>query len=196
MNLAAIRSEARLRLKDEAKPYLWSDEWLDQEANEAEREACIRARLIEDKSSIATSIDLTTDALRYELHPSVLDVLAAELASRPGVPVTGWTLTETELVFAELPKADDVLLLTVIRLPLGEMADDDDSPEIRTHHHLRLVDWIEHRAYAVKDADAFAPGESANALVRFERSFGQRQDANVQRKQREKTGRVVRMNSF
>lgn len=196
MNLAAIRVESRLRLKDDAKPYLWSDEWLDQAANEAEREACIRARLIEDVSSVASSIDLTTDALRYALHPSVLDVLAAELASNPGATIAGWTLTESEMVFAEFPKAADVLLMTVIRLPLKEMSCDDDTPEIRSHHHLRLLDWIEHRAFAVKDADTFAPGESANALARFEQSFGQRPDANVQRKHREKTGRVVRMNSF
>jgi len=196
MYLSAIRTEARVRLKDMVKPYFWSDEWLDQAANEAEREACIRARLIEDSSSIASSIDLTTDELRYELHTSVLDVLAAQLASNPGVFVTGWTLTENELVFTELPKAADVLLLTVIRLPLNEMCNDSDTPEIRGHHHIRLIDWIEHRAYAIKDADAFSPGESANALARFEQSFGRRPDANVQRKQREKTGRVVRMNSF
>ena len=196
MNLAAIRAEARVRLKDDAKPYLWSNEWLDQAANEAEREACIRARLIEDVSSIASSIDLATDALRYELHQSVLDVLDAELESKPGSTVAGWTLTESEIVFSEFPKTADVLLMTVIRLPLKEMSCDDDTPEIRSHHHLRLLDWIEHRAYAVKDADTFAPGESSNALARFEQSFGQRPDANVQRKRREKTGRVVRMNSF
>jgi hypothetical protein len=196
MNLAAIRKEARFRLKDESKPYFWKDEWLDARINEAEQEACIRARLIEDNSSVASSIDVTTDALRYELHPSVIDVLAAEYASNPGVPVTVWTLTETELVFSEPPKAADVLLMTVIRMPLDEMSSDTDTPEIRSHHHIRLIDWIEHRAYAVKDADAFAPGESEKALERFEQSFGRRPDANVQRKHREKTGRVVRMNAF
>lgn len=196
MELKAIRNESRFRLQDLSVPPQWSDEWLDSAANEAEREACIRARLIEDTSSKASSIDVVTTEKRYELHESVLDVLSAEYESKPGTPVTGWTLTETELVFDDFPKADDVLLMTVIRTPLVAMENDDDEPEIRSHHHIRLVDWVEHRAYGVKDTDYFSPDESEKALIRFEQSFGKRPDANVQRKHREKTGRVVRMNPF
>lgn len=196
MNLAAIREESRFRLQDNAAGKLWSDEWLDQAINEAEREACIRARLIEDKSSQLSSLDITTTEKRYELSPLILDVVSIELESNPGCEISGWTLTETELVFADYPKSDDVLLMTVIRLPANDMSRDSDEPEIRKHHHIRLVDWVEYRAYTVKDADGFAPGEADRALGRFEASFGKRQDANVQRKHRAKTGRVVRMNPF
>ena len=196
MNLSAIRDEARFRLKDEARPYFWKDEWLDGAINEAEREACLRARLIEDSSEILTSIDLKTTNKRYDLDPRIIDVLGCELDSHRGSAFIGWTLTESELVLADYPGADDTLLMTVIRLPMEEMTNDDDAPEIRSHHHIRLVDWVEHRAYAVKDADKFSPGESDKALARFEQSFGRRPDANVQRKHRAKTGRVVRMNPF
>lgn len=196
MNLESIREDARFRLKDDVEPYFWKDEWIDGRINDAVREACIRARLIEDNSSVASSIDVTTDARRYELHPSVLDVIAAEYASNPGVPVFGWTLTETELVFAEFPKSSDVLLMTVIRTPIRQMVESFDEPEIRSNHHVNLIDWVEHCAYGVKDTDAFSPGESEKALDRFEKSFGRRPDANVQRKQREKNGRVIRMNHF
>ena len=196
MNLEDIRGESRKRLKDEVRPYFWSNEWLDQTINEAEREACIRARLIEDVSSNATSIDLVPGEKRYPLDPVVLDVLACELASRPGVRIDGWTLTETELVFESAPTSLDVLLMTVIRLPLEEMADDKDDPEIRSHHHIRLVDWVVHRAYEFPDAETFNPDGSAKALGAFEASFGRRPTANVQRKHREKTGRVVRMAHF
>jgi hypothetical protein len=197
MNLAAIRKESRFRLKDEAKQgKFWSDEWLDGVINEAEQEACIRARLIEDSSSEASSLEITTDEKRYTLHTSVIDVLSCELASRPGHPIAGWTLTETELVFDEFPTADDTLLMTVIRLPLKSMVKDSDSPEIRPHHHLRLIDWVEFRAYGIHDADGFDPQGSANGYARFEASFGVRPTANVQRKHRRKTARVVQMNPF
>lgn len=196
MNLGAIRDEARFRLRDKAVPPFWPNEWLNRAINEAEQEACIRARLIEDKSSVITSLDIVTTEKRYELDTRIIDVLAIELESNPGVEISGWTLTENEFLFADYPKADDVILMTVIRLPMNDMENDSDEPEIRKHHHMRLLDWVEHRAYNVKDADAFSPGESEKALIRFEISFGKRQDANVQRKHREKTGRVVRMNPF
>lgn len=196
MNLLAARTELRYRLGDKSVPPFWRNEWLDAAYNEAEREACERARLIEDKSSNLTSIDLSTTEKRYEIDPRILDVLCCELESNPGVEIGGWTLTESELVFADYPKSADVLLMTVIRLPLNDMADDEDEPEIRSHHHVRLLDWVLYRAYMVQDADTFNPVKAQEYQSLFEQSFGRRQDANVQRKHRAKTGRVVRMNPF
>lgn len=143
-----------------------------------------------------TSIDIPTTEKRYELDPLIIDVLCCELQSSPGHDISGWTLTESELLFADCPTSNDVLLMTVIRFPSSPMENDEDCPEIRSHHHIKLVDWVEHRAYSVKDADRFAPGEAEKAEFRFEQSFGRRPDANVKRKQRAKTGRVVRMNPF
>ena len=196
MKLKAIRQEARFRLDDEVRPYFWKDEWLDAAINEAEREACIRARLIEDNSSNVTSNDIVTTEKRYELSPLIIDVLAIEMASRPGCNIAGWTLTESELVLDNYPSSSDTLLLTVVRLPLSDMCDDNAQPEIRDHHHEKLIDWVEYRAYMVQDADSFNPVKAQEYEAAFERSFGRRPDAGVQRKQRKKTGRVVRMNPF
>lgn len=196
MNLKAIRDEARRRMRDEAVPPMWSDPWLDSAANEAECEACLRAHLIEDATSRASSIEVTTDEKRYPLHESVINVIACEWASNPGVQVFGWTLTETDLVFDEYPRKADTLLMTVDRMPLRKMESACDEPEIRSHHHVKLIDWIEHRCYGVKDSDYFSPGESEKALMRFEQSFGIRQDANVERKHRRKHAPVVRMATF
>lgn len=196
MNLAAIRDEARFRLGDETRPYFWKDEWLNDAINESEREACLRARLIEDKSSDVTGIDIVTTERRYELSPLIIDVLSVELASRPGCAIAGWTLTDTELVLDSYPSSNDTLLLTVIRLPLCSMENDSDKPEIRAHHHIGLVDWVAYRAYMVQDADTFNPVKAQEYAAAFELSFGRRPDANVQRKTRDKTGRVVRMNRF
>jgi len=195
MNLLAIRDECRTQTGDTKKPYFWSDEWFDARINDAETEACIRGRLIEDASSIASSIDITTTEKRYALHESVIDVLSCSLASDPDVAISGWTLTETELLLEDYPTADDTLLMTIIRKPLEAMAKDDDEPEIRGHHHIHLVDWVKHCAYLVQDADGFDPQAAERSLDLFESYFGARHTANVLRKHKEKTGRVVSMGS-
>ena len=107
MTLSELRDLCRTKLKDTNKPYLWSDDFLNERLNEAEREACIRARLITDVSSNITSIDLTTTEKRYALDPAILDVLDCELASNPGHIIDGWPLPESELVFAEYPRSAD-----------------------------------------------------------------------------------------
>lgn len=59
MKLADLLSECRTRLDDVAAPLLWSDDDLTLYANEAEREACERAKLIED-DSLAKVVTLTS----------------------------------------------------------------------------------------------------------------------------------------
>lgn len=196
MTLSDIRDLCRVKLQDTKKPYLWSNDFLNEKINEAEREACIRARLITDVSSNVTSIELTTTEKRYPLDPVVLDVIDCALESNPDSPIVGWTLTETELVFAEYPKSADNLLMTVVRLPIQGMSEDEDEPEIRSHHHALLVDWVMSEAYMVHDSDGFDPNAAITHLQIFERNFGYRPTANVQRKHREKHGRIVRMGAF
>ncbi|MFZ4537158.1 hypothetical protein [Propionivibrio sp.] len=196
MNLGELIAESRVVLCDVEKPTFWSDEWLTSTINEAEQEACIRARLIEDSSSVATSIDIDTANKRYPLHESVLDVLEACLESNTTYPVAGWTLTESNFVLYDYPKADDVVLMTVVRLPLSAMESDTDTPEIRTQHHQKLIDWVKYRAYSVQDADAFDPQGAVRALGAFEQAFGPRQTANVLRKHKGKQQRVVVMTPF
>jgi hypothetical protein len=50
-----------------------------------------------------------------------------------------------------------------------------------------------HRAYLKQDAETFNPIKAAEYLGLFEQAFGERPDANVQRKRRDKRPRVVRM---
>ena len=58
MNLSELRAKVRLRLRDTAKPYLVSDDEIDDSLNEAEREAAFRALLIRDKTSALTQINI------------------------------------------------------------------------------------------------------------------------------------------
>lgn len=195
MNLEALRSEARLQLGDNAQPYFWANEWLDARINEAIREACIRARLIEDSSSPASSIDIEAGVKEYDLHEAVIDVLEAQFASNDRI-ASGWTLTETKLRFLEAPRYDDTLNMRVVRMPLTDLSDDSDEPEIRRCHHERLIDWVLHKAYLVQDADTFDPAASARHLGLFEAAFGQKHTASAMRQQRDKSPRVVKMGVF
>lgn len=97
---------------------------------------------------------------------------------------------------APIPVVDDVLRLQVFRLPLYCLDDDEDEPEIPYRLHIRLVDWMEHRAYAKKDADTYDERRSLTAEAVFASAFGQRIDANVRRKQEDLTPSVVQFREF
>jgi len=196
MNLSDLIEACRLESDDTDDPPLTSDAehkiWI----NEAEREACIRARLIEDVSSAATSVAVTTASAIYALHASVLDVLRIEAALNPGIALTGWTLTPDKLVLAAKPTVNDTLNLTVVRMPLADMTLPADTPEIQAHHHRRLVDWVLYRVYSKKDSQTFDENLALKHLAAFEQSFGRRPDAGVQRKWRDKHPRVVSYNAL
>lgn len=198
MTLDELRALCRSLADDTVAPYLWSDAEWDQFLNEAEREACIRARLIEDDSTAAvTRVVITTARRRYPLHPSIIDVLCIEADSQPGRPITAaWEADGAELVFADLPLAADTLTLTVKRLPLKEMNSDEKSPEIQAHHHFRLIDWALRCAYLKQDAETLDEAKAAKYEAMFVQSFGFRPSASVLRKQRRRSAPVVRHNPF
>lgn len=84
MDLTALISRFRTLSGDHGVPAFWPDEQVTGFLNEAEREACERARLLYDKTTLeATRIPLVTGQREYLLHPSVFDVEAIGLM-RPG----------------------------------------------------------------------------------------------------------------
>lgn len=82
-----------------------------------------------------------------------------------------------------IPVVDDTLRLHVFRTPLVPMATADRSPEIQARLHIRLVDWMVHRAYSKQDSEAFDQSKADKAEAVFTRTFGERIDANARRKQ-------------
>ena len=88
----------------------------------------------------------------------------------------------------------DTLALTVYRGALKPLSADIDTgkPEIPERFHERLMDWVLHRAYLKQDAETFDPAKAAQSLALFIQSFGERPDANVQRKRRDKRPPLVR----
>jgi hypothetical protein len=57
MTLQELRSLVRRRMRDNGTPPLIDDDEIDANLNEAQREACVRALLIEDD----VDLDVTTD---------------------------------------------------------------------------------------------------------------------------------------
>lgn len=101
-----------------------------------------------------------------------------------------------KLTLAPIPTVADTLRLQVFRLPLACMDDEEDEPEIPYRLHIRLVDWMMHRAYSKSDADMFDERKAAESEAIFASAFGQRVDSNVRRKQEDLSSSIVRFREF
>lgn len=197
MTLEEFRLRFRQGTGDLSKPYLWSDEEVDQFANDAEDEACRRAGLLVDSSSPeASEIVISARDEAVDLHESVIFVRRARLASSgrtlsPRVAramdeeCPGWEDTPASIPQIFVPDWEsgklrlwppaaqaDTLKLTVVRTPLVPMEKDGDSPSIPRRYHAALLDWMYHLAYLKQDADAFDPKKAAQHEGRFTAEFG------------------------
>lgn len=217
MQVGAFIARFRAAVADEVHGQFWSDEEIVSYLNEAVQEACERAKLIEDRS-----ISLTTVPGRdtYNLPPCVFEIKRLTFRGRPldeasveelDCDAPGWELHSGEprrFIFEQasggqppkvrlvpMPMTAEGVGLTVYRGALKELSSSIPAgqPEIPVRFHERLMDWVMHRAYLKQDADAFDPAKAATSLALFVQAFGERPDANVQRKHRDKRPPVVRM---
>lgn len=198
MNLEQLEAAAREDLDDKAEPFLWSRSFLWNAANEAESEACRRARLIVQSSEgPATRIDLVVGEPTYKLHPSVIFVRRVKSPLRtqplckirtrdldtqnPGWEdalgdVTHFVLDSETGIFRpyRIPTSDTVtrLALTVVRTPLKPMSDKGHSPEILPRYHYALRHYMTFLAYMKPDEDTYRPDKAKIAMQLFEREFG------------------------
>lgn len=205
---------------DREVPHFWSDEEVVSYLNEAVQEACERARLIEDRSTPSVcAVSVLAGESTYRLHASVLEIKRLTLdgrlltetsieeldaehlgwESRSGRPQrfvfeqpTGAVPPRIRLV--PTPNQTGSVALTVYRGPLKLLDVDSGSPEIHARFHEHLLHWMLHRAYQKHDAEAFDPNKAMDALAMFVRAFGERPDANVQRKHRDRAPPIVRSN--
>lgn len=214
--IVAFRSESF----DGEEPYLWSDEEIASYLSDAEREACLRARLIYDESSADVAIlAVNSEQSWIELHPVVLRVVRAILESGR-CPLAQTDPSELDRMFhgweAEIgtprryfvagsrlrlipsPAAADTLHLSVYRMPIASLTTDDPyaEPEIPASHHVGLLRWALYRAYSKRDAEAFDPSRAAIYLNQFEREFGPRPSARASRSHLESRPHFVRAIGF
>ena len=203
---------------DLAEPYFWTEDEIVAYLNEAVQEACERAKLIEDRSM---SIALLAGQDTYDLHPSVFEIKRLSLRGRPldetsveelDGDAPGWELRTglprwfifeqasgvqpPRVRLVPTPAIAEEVGLTVYRGALKELSADMPTarPEIPSRFHERLMDWLMHRAYLKQDAEVFDPNKAAASLALFVQAFGERPDANVQRKQRDRRPPVVQCN--
>lgn len=216
MTLVELIDAFRLRTEDTGEHTLWSDDEITFYLNEAEQEAAERALLITDATTATVcQIALTVGVGDYPLHKSIIKIDRAKLSDGTQLVFTTrekmdvysdeWETTTGKpeyfidedngrILVTPSPVVADTLTLTVKRLPLAPMSADADTPEIHTRHHYRMLDWALRCAYLKQDADTFNDDSARKYELAFERSFGLRQDANVQRKQRDHRRNLVRTN--
>jgi hypothetical protein len=85
--------------------------------------------------------------------------------------------------------------MSVYRTPndAEHMDTDQDEPAINRRWHKNLIDWALYQIYDDFDGEMADPVKAAAALDRFEKAFGKRDDANVERKRAERSRRTIRI---
>lgn len=220
MNVADFIEAFRSELADKEEPPLWSDDEIAAYLNEAVQEACERAYLIEDRSTLAVcAIALQPGVDTYSLHSSVFEIKRLTYQGRPLCETSvealdaespGWEARQGQprgFIFEQAsgvqparvrlvptPNQAGAVALTVYRGALKPLnsAQDNAKPEIHESYHARLKDWIYRCAFLKQDSDTQDKSRAAEFAAQFTQSFGERPDANVQRKQRDRSPPVVR----
>jgi hypothetical protein len=82
-----------------------------------------------------------------------------------------------KLRFHPPPTAQLTALLTVVRDPLAEVTNEDDTPEIAARYHRSLRHWMAYRAYLKPDEDTYRPDKAKEAMALFEQEFGPKSSA-------------------
>lgn len=125
----------------------------------------------------------------YDLHPSIIEIEEVKWVYRPWkllkVSSSKWqqnpkweqiigTPTEfaTDLVNKKIAlnyrsEEEDTLQLKVRRMPLTDLANDDDIPEIREQYHILMLNGILAQMYRKQDADIINEAKSVNYDQKF-----------------------------
>jgi hypothetical protein len=200
VKLRELRALTREMASDTTAPFLWSNDFIDLALNDAQWQACRRARLIIDSTTPrACRINLAASQPLYRVDPSVIFIRRVKLSTRSDPlgfarvrdmdlaqpdwesetgEVVGWVADHTtgKLRLYRIPTAAElpaVATLTVVRGPLAPMAKDEDAPEIHERHHYNLHHWALFRMYSKQDSQTYDPKRAADNMALFEADFGQ-----------------------
>lgn len=206
MTLEELIRRFRVLAMDKAQPYLFADEDVIDWLNDAQRQACIRGRLLrEDANPAVCEIALDPSQKTYPLHKAVYEIINARI-----VPVSGRSrpvfLASREWMDENMPDwrdeqgqaefaiqddtsirvvgvitTGDKLAIECYRTPLKVLANDVDKPEIHEAHHEHLIQWALHKAFSVVDAETFDAQRSERAENEFTRYFGTLPDSDLRR---------------
>lgn len=209
MTLEDLIRRFRVLAKDVAQPYRTDDQDVTDWLNDAQAQACVRARLLVAENDPALcQIALTPGQSSYSLHRALYEIITLRIAPVSGTPSTV-ALKTREWLDAELPdwrdyprkacfavqndtslrlvgliESGEVLHLEAYRLPLKKLADDMDKPEIHEAHHEHLIQWALHKAFSVPDSELFDPDRSILSERAFTGYFGPLPDSGMRRETR------------
>lgn len=198
MNRRELRDAFRRDARDRADPPLWEDRDVNAWLDEAQEEACIRARLLDawqefDVAAGDAEVPLARSRI-FEVKKVVFAAAgerARELRQadqfedgnpRPDCGPQSFVHRDGRLVLDSPVISAGLVEIEGFRLPC-HMASDEACPDIAPIHHRRLVHWALFRAYSVPDADGADPEKAAEHEVRFERYFGRRPTADLRKRQ-------------
>lgn len=194
MTLGELIARCRSEAADVTDPYLWSNQEWTAWLNEAENEACIRARLIEDEDIVAA---VTAGDAHIAIPPRAFAVTRGAIAGVGNLDLVdrhGLDLSESRnwqeetgdprkayrsgntLRLFPIPTADGTAVITAFCTPDRQMDDDDDAPQIDARMHHYLVEWALRRAYRKPDVDTFDPAAADRHEAEFTSVFGPRPD--------------------
>lgn len=218
MTLEDLIRRFRVLAKDTAQPYLWADENVTDWLNDAQAQACIRGRLIrEDSMPSVCRITMVAGKATYALHESVYELINLRLLPSNGDRARPIKLVSREWLDAEFPDwrdsprpvryiiqddtsirmvgsfdAGDMLLLECYRLPLSNLENDMDEPEIHQAHHEHLIQWALHKAFSIPDAEGFDPERTTLSERAFTTYFGQQPSSDLRRSSRHDVQHYIR----
>jgi hypothetical protein len=200
VTLAELIADFREESGDNGTDPFWTDDRLSRLATEGQIEACRRGYLLIDSTSSICTVGVVANDPVVALDKRITGIMRARWSSGgfrllpitcqemdaysttwendTGTPtnyVTNYQSGAIRLYPSPTVSAD--LLLTVSRMPLNNLVDDEDEPELRDECQPALVQWMLHRAYAKQDADTFDKDKSQRALAEFEREFGRKVSA-------------------
>lgn len=201
MILQELDDSFRDETRDTHEELLWSRETVARHMSEAEEEAAIRMRLLPDVTEIETDPTQPTYRLasrffeiihaawapagsdRYEpLYQTSIENMDSlyydwrtERVSRPQYLIH----TDTSVRLAGVLRRAGTLQIEGYRLPRRPMKQPTDRPEIAEVHHRHLVNWALYRAFLKTDAETLDNTRAATAYAAFERYFGLRPDAEL-----------------
>ena len=207
MTLADLIRRFRVLARDGVTPYLWADEDVIDWLNDAQRQACIRGRLLREDANLAVcEIALTPGQRTYPLHKSVYEIINARIVPGNGDRARTVFLASREWMDGNMPDwrdeqgqaefaiqddtsirvvgvitTGDKLVIECYRTPLKVLANDVDKPEIHEAHHEHLIQWALHKAFSVVDAETLDAQRSAAAEASFTRYFGPMPDSDLRR---------------
>lgn len=182
-------------LDDTIEDYRWSDETLMNFALEAVQEACHRAPLLKQASTIAViagtatynidatirqilvaKLDLVDTPLKQATDPQLMIKCGSQWRTHKGTP-THYVRVGHKITLYPNPIVNDALVLSTTNNFTYSTYDYETEIDIDSVYTKDLLYWIGFKAFAMMDADQLNDKKSKDNLAMFERSFGVRHSA-------------------